>query len=72
VALQKLRVEAREAVCVGDNPHTDFWGAKQLGMRTVRILCGESKDVQLSEEYEAEIALHNLAELPGVIERFNR
>jgi ribonucleotide monophosphatase NagD (HAD superfamily) len=60
-----------EAVCVGDDPYTDFWGAKQLGMRAVRVLCGEFKDVHLSDEYEAEIVLHNLAELPGVVERFN-
>ena len=72
VALQKLGVGAGEAVCVGDNPHTDFWGAKQLGMRTVRVLLGEFKDAHLSEEYEAEIVLHNLAELPRVIERFDR
>ena len=72
VALQKLGVGAGETVCVGDNPHTDFWGAKQMGMRTIRVLCGEFKDVHLSEEYEAEIVLHNLAELLGVIERFNR
>ena len=56
-----------EAVCVGDDPYTDFWGAKQLGMRAVRVLCGEFKDVHLSEEYEAEIVLHNLAELLGLL-----
>jgi putative hydrolase of the HAD superfamily len=72
VALQKLGVGAEEAVCVGDNPHTDFWGAKQLGMLTVRVLCGEFKDVHLSDEYEAEIALHNIAELLDVVERLNR
>ena len=71
-ALQKLGVEAEKALCVGDNPHTDFWGAKQLGMRTVRVLCGEFKDVHLGDEYEAEIAMHNIAGLLGVVERLNR
>jgi putative hydrolase of the HAD superfamily len=72
VALQKLGVGAGETVCVGDNPYTDFFGAKQLGMRTVRVLFGEFKDVHLSEEFEAEIVIDNLAEFPGVVERFNR
>ena len=43
-----------------------------MGIRTVRVLCGEFKDVHLSDEYEAEIALHNIAELLGVVERLNR
>jgi putative hydrolase of the HAD superfamily len=72
VALRKLGVGAGGAVCVGDNPYTDFWGAKQLGMRTVRVLYGEFKDVHLSEEYEAEIVLRDLSELLGVVEHFNR
>jgi putative hydrolase of the HAD superfamily len=71
VALQKLGVEAGKAISVGDNPHTDFWGAKRLGMRTVRILWGEFKDVHLSEEYEAEIVLHTLTELLGVVKQLN-
>jgi putative hydrolase of the HAD superfamily len=71
-ALQKLGVRAEETVCVGDNPYTDFWGAKQMGIRTVRFLCGEFKDVHLSEAYEADIVVDNLVEFPGIVERFNR
>ena len=57
---------------MGDNPHTDFWGAKQLGMRTVRVLCGGFKDVRLSDEYEAELVLNSVVELLGFVERINR
>ncbi|MGD0451248.1 MAG: HAD-IA family hydrolase [Candidatus Bathyarchaeia archaeon] len=71
MALQKLGVGAGEAISVGDNPHTDFLGAKQLGMRTVRVLWGEFKDVHLSEEYEAEIVLHTLPDLLGVVKQLN-
>lgn len=70
-ALNYLSVGADEALCVGDNPHTDFWGPKQMGMRTVRIFCGEFKDVHLRAEYEAEIALLNVAEILKVVERLN-
>jgi putative hydrolase of the HAD superfamily len=72
LALQKLCVKAQETVCVGDNPYTDFWGAKQLGMRTVRVLFGEFKDVHLNEEYEAELSIHSLVEFPEIIDQFNR
>jgi putative hydrolase of the HAD superfamily len=71
-ALQKLGVRSEETVCVGDSPYTDFWGAKQIGIRTVRFLCGEFKDVHLSEAYEADIVVDHLAEFPGIVERFNR
>jgi putative hydrolase of the HAD superfamily len=71
VALQKLGVGAEAALCVGDNPFTDFWGAKRLGIRTVRLLCGEFSTVHLSEEYEAKVVLSYLGELLGVVERIN-
>jgi putative hydrolase of the HAD superfamily len=67
VALHELGVSAAETVCVGDNPHTDFWGAKQIGMKTVRVLCGEFKDDHLSEEYEAEVTLRNIVEFPRIL-----
>jgi putative hydrolase of the HAD superfamily len=71
VALHKLGVKAEETVCVGDNPHTDFWGAKQLGIVTFRLLCGEFKDVRLSDEFEAEVILDSLSEVMDVLERIN-
>jgi putative hydrolase of the HAD superfamily len=70
-ALQKLGVKGEETICVGDNPYTDFWGAKQIGIRTVRFLYGEFRDVHLHEVYEAEITLDELEKFPGVIEQFN-
>jgi len=35
--LEALGVPAQEAVYVGDNPRKDFRGARQIGMRTVRV-----------------------------------
>jgi putative hydrolase of the HAD superfamily len=58
--LDLLHVAPEETVCVGDNPHTDFWGAKKLGLRTVRLLLGEFKDVKLAVEYESDIAIRTL------------
>ncbi len=62
-ALATLGVRPEEVLCIGDNPHTDFFGAKKLGMHTARLLCGEFKDVQLSEDYEADRTLRSLEEV---------
>jgi len=67
VTLEALRCKPEETICIGDNPHTDFWGAKKLGVRTVRLLSGEFKDVRLSEAYEADLTVRNLEEFSAVI-----
>jgi putative hydrolase of the HAD superfamily len=69
--LTELGVVPEEALCVGDNPYTDFWGAKKIGMRTVRLLAGEFRDVRLSVQYEAGIMLRSLQELIGIVEQIN-
>ncbi len=65
--LQKLGASAERVLCIGDNPYTDFLGAKKLGMRTLRVLRGEFKDVRLSDEYEAEYVMGSLDGLPGLL-----
>ena len=62
-ALQMLLTSSDETFCVGDNPYTDFWGAKKLGIRTIRLLQGEFRNVKLTPEYEAEVTVRNLSEL---------
>ena len=62
-ALQMLLTSSDETFCVGDNPYTDFWGAKKLGIRTIRLLQGEFRNVRLPPEYEAELTVRNLSEL---------
>jgi putative hydrolase of the HAD superfamily len=71
MAIERLGVSCEETLCVGDNPYTDFWGANKMGMRTVRLLFGEFKDVRLSNEYEAEIALSSFEQLLRSIEAIN-
>ncbi len=71
LVIAELGVVPKEILCVGDNPHTDFWGAKKLGMPTARLLTGEFRDVRLSNEYEADILLHSLQELMGLVSQFD-
>lgn len=71
ITLEASRSKPEETICVGDNPYTDFLGAKKLGIRTVRLLSGEFKSVRLSEEYEADLAVRNLEEFSTIIEQSN-
>jgi putative hydrolase of the HAD superfamily len=63
IILEELCVPPFKSICVGDNPHTDFIGARQLGMTTIRLLSGEFKEVKLSRDYEADILVHTLDEI---------
>lgn len=62
-ALEMLLVKSKETFCVGDNPYTDFLSAKKLGIRTIRLLKGEFKNVRLSPDYEADVTVENFSEL---------
>ena len=69
--LTKLGVGPEGTVCLGDNPYTDFWGAKKLGMLTVRLLKGEYKNIKLDEEYEADTSVYTLKEFYDLLEKIN-
>lgn len=56
-------VSPEQVVYVGDNPNKDFLNIKKLGFRTVRILKGSFRDLQMPEEYEADCQIHSLDEL---------
>jgi putative hydrolase of the HAD superfamily len=62
-----LGVKAEETLCIGDNPYTDFWGAKTLGVKTVRLLRGEFKDVILGSEYETDFVVTTLSNVLDII-----
>jgi putative hydrolase of the HAD superfamily len=61
--LDMMGVKPEEAICIGDNPYTDFLGAKKLGIRTVRLQVGEFRYVRLNQEYEADLTLTSLNEI---------
>lgn len=71
MVLEKLGVQPHEAICIGDNPYTDFIGAKKLGMRTVRLLKGEFEFIKLDAEHEADFNVTSLNEFLALIETFN-
>ncbi len=65
--LENLGVKAEETLCIGDNPFTDFLGAKKLGIRTVRLLGGEFKDVSLGPEYGTDSTVTALFDIYKIV-----
>ena len=55
IALEKLGVKASDAFYVADNPLIDFKGAKEIGIKTVRILRGEFTELPKNEDIDLEI-----------------
>ncbi len=54
-AAAKLKIDPRDAVFVGDNPAIDFKGAKDVGMKTVRVLTGEFSGRKSNKYIDREI-----------------
>jgi putative hydrolase of the HAD superfamily len=48
---EELGVSTEECVYVGDNPLTDFEGAKKVGMETIRIRRGEFAELNYGSEF---------------------
>lgn len=70
VMLRHFGVAAEEVIYVGDNPCKDFIGAKELGLKSVRVLKGEHKDMKVSEDYEADCSIRMISELPQLINKW--
>lgn len=68
--LGKLGIEPGEAVYVGDNPLKDFVGARQIGMKTARIVRPEGMHMsrKAQEGYDADVTVRLLTELEAWIE----
>ncbi|MGD6850542.1 MAG: HAD family hydrolase [Candidatus Bathyarchaeia archaeon] len=64
----KLSLEFKRTLCLGDNPYTDFWGANRLGIHTARLMLGEFRTVRLSQDYEAEHNMDRLEDIKKIIQ----
>lgn len=62
-----LRLHPHEIVYIGDNPLTDFLGAKKAGYYTLRILTGQMSDKILPMEFEAHCRIKDLTEIQGCL-----
>jgi len=74
VTLDKLGVEPKESIYVGDNPMKDFFGAKKLGIHNVRVKRGggEYDYINMDDKYEASYIIPNLLILKKIIDKINQ
>nr|WP_092074330.1 HAD family hydrolase [Dendrosporobacter quercicolus]NSL49234.1 HAD family hydrolase [Dendrosporobacter quercicolus DSM 1736]SDM88826.1 putative hydrolase of the HAD superfamily [Dendrosporobacter quercicolus] len=61
------KVEPAQVVYVADNPRKDFIGIKPLGFRTIRVLTGQHRSVEIPEEYQAEQQIVSLNALDDAL-----
>lgn len=66
LALSKLGLPANQVAHVGDSPHEDLLGAKEIGMKAVLVL-GPGAQLELLG-VEPDATLRHIKELPGVLE----
>jgi putative hydrolase of the HAD superfamily len=67
--LARLGGDSQDYVYVGDNPACDFYGARQLGIRTVRVMTEPFKHVAPpSRDHEADVVLENTIDLEQVLD----
>ncbi len=67
LALQQAGCQPEEAAMIGDRPDNDIYPAKRLGMKTVRVKQGHAACQEpRSGEYEADVTIERLRELPGL------
>jgi HAD superfamily hydrolase (TIGR02253 family) len=59
------------AVYVGDNPFTDFIGARIAGMRTVRVRMGEFKNIEVKDA-RPDAEIRDLRDLRKILARIDK
>jgi len=71
--LEQLQVKAHESVYVDDNPRKGFAVAKELGIRTVRILRGENKNLAVDDERSrSDSEINDLHQLVSILHEFDK
>jgi putative hydrolase of the HAD superfamily len=72
-ALEQLGILPERSVYVGDNPRKDFFGARQLGMHTVRVQWPGGLNTDLQPEtpaHGADVSMPDLGTLPDILASF--
>ncbi|WP_339210977.1 HAD family hydrolase [Aeribacillus sp. FSL K6-8210] len=66
---KREKVPPEKIVYVGDNPQKDFVGIKPLGFRTIRVMTGQYRHLEMANEFEADIRIPSLKQLKDVLDR---
>lgn len=67
--MRYFNINNNECIYIGDNPNKDFIGAREIGIKTIRIIREEGDYIEtfLQREYEADFNIMNLRELKEVL-----
>jgi putative hydrolase of the HAD superfamily len=65
--LNHFEIKPKEAICIGDDPHKDFIGAKKLGIKTVRVLQGRYKNIQVKRKFEADYNVSKITKIKSLL-----
>lgn len=67
---KKFDVPGWQLIYVGDNPQKDFLGANQRNWMTIRVLTGEHRHRQVTDERQAKIELPAVTDLSAWLEQW--
>lgn len=67
--MEYFKLDPCECVYIGDNPNKDFIEAKNLGMKTIRIIHehGDHINDKIDMKYEAELIIRKLSDISDII-----
>jgi len=65
--LKRLGAEPEDCVMISDDPLSDLWGAKKLGMKTVFVTSGKYKDEEilksLNQKFRPDFVYQNISQI---------
>ena len=67
--MEYFNINKNECIYIGDNPNKDFIGARELGIKTIRIIREKGDHIRtfLEKQYEADLNISNLLELKDIL-----
>lgn len=71
-ALERLGVEAGEAVMVGDTLEADIAGAREAGLKTIAIRTPDNAAALAAGDHVADAVVDRLSEIPGVLSEWRK
>ena len=68
--LEIFKIRAEEAVYIGDNPTKDFIGARELGLKTIRVMREQGMHIEKRMEaaFEADLKVNSLRNLEELLQ----
>ena len=69
--LKKFKKSPDEMIYIGDDPNKDFFGAKKIGIKTIRVFQGKFKDLKTNKNYDADYKVNRILDVENIIHKIN-